>query len=345
MRRRSSVVTLLAGTVLLANAAFAAEPFAGAHTEISITVLDLPQGLRNLGMGATGVADVNQPSNGYYNPATLAWSDAAMFTFGYQDLLPKLSMTDSRLSFGHRWTSDSSTDSWRLGGVLGYTTLDIESQVVRTIFLPGGTGEARDFSDNYVTSAVAGAWERGRESFAAGISTKYLTLDYGDGTSWLFNYGFVAAIDILDNGATLKPRLGFAAANIDTGLQTDSTEYDIAGQTRVGVGLDFATAPTKWASRDVALASGSFNADYTDRGQFGSLWSFGWELSIVELFQARAGYQSYENSNTISLGIGIGWEFGRWIAHADYAHVSPASPFYQLDLDRDMFGATLGARF
>lgn len=344
--------TIAVALLVAAGPAQATEPFGSPRSEVAISVLEFPVGLRNIGMGATGVADVNQPSNGYYNPATLAWSEAAMFSFGYQDLFTHVSMTDSRLSFGHRSTGDSTGNSWRVGGVLGYTTFDIESVVVRTIYLPEGTGESRDVSDYYLTSAVAGAWQRGRESFAAGVAAKYLTLDYSDATSWLFDYGFVAAIDIFIDGSTLKPRLGFAVTDLDTGLEIDSTEYDIAGQTRFGVGVDFATPPTKHAGRDVALASGSFDADYTDAGNYDSFWSIGWELSVLELVQARAGYQWYENDSgytnnrsNLSFGFGIGWEFGKWIVHADYAHVRPRPAYFNVDLDRDMFGATLGARF
>ena len=340
--------------VLLATATTskAAEPFAGPHTDISVTTLEFPVGIRNVGMGATGVADLNQPTTGYFNPATLAWVDAAYATYAYEELILDFAITDVRAAFGNRWGDESSNDVWRLGGELGYTMLDYNNEPIRTIFLPEGTAESIE-RDYYLTSAIAGGWERGNESIGVGAAAKYLTLDRSndDPHSWLFDFGLVAAKKIMVNGAMVRPCFGVSFANVDTGLGIDSTEYDVAGLTRYGVGVDFATAPTQWASRDVALASGSFDADYTDRGKYDSLWSIGWELSILELVQARAGYQWYDDDgyaddrSNLSLGFGIGWEFGQWIIHGDYAHVRPRPNSVDVDLDRNMFGATLGARF
>jgi hypothetical protein len=352
MTTRSFVTIAIALTALVTSTE-AAEPFAGRRSDISVTFLEFPQGLRNIGMGATGVSDINQPTTGYYNPATLAWADATWVTFGYQELFLDVTMTDTRMVYGNRWSDESSENAWRLGGVVGYTTMDLEAQVVRTVYLPEGTGETWNPHDYYLTSALAGAVERGNESLAAGVAAKYLSLDSGSGDSeaWLFDYGFVAAMRILINGSMLRPRLGFSATNLDTGLEIDSTEYDIVGQMRVGIGVDFATPPTTYASRDVALASGSFAADYTDRGDYDSFWSIGWEVSILEMVQARAGYQWYEDGPTnqgdrsnLWLGFGVGWVFGRWTVRADYAHMNPRPNYFDLDINQDMFGVTLGGR-
>jgi hypothetical protein len=344
---------LTIAVVFLATAAVseAAEPFAGRHSDISITVLELPQGLRNIGMGATGVSDINPPTTGYYNPATLAWADAASLTFGYQELFLDVTMTDTRLVYGNRWGNDSSEKAWRLGGVIGYTTMDLDEQVVRTVYLPEGTGETFDASDYYLTSALAGAVERGKISLGAGVAAKYLSLGSpdGDNDAWLFDYGFVVATNISMDGSVLRPRIGVAFTNLDTGIEIDSTEYDIAGQTRVGVGVDFATPPTRCAGRSVALASGAFDADYTDRED--SYGSIGWELSILEMVQMRVGHQWYQDGSTnqndrsnLWLGFGAGWVFGRWTVHADYAHMNPRPNYFDVDIDQDMFGATLGVQ-
>lgn len=322
-------------------------------SEISVTIFEFPVGIRNIGMGATGVSGVNQPTTGYYNPATLAWADAAYAAYSYEDIFLDVSMTDIRAAYGIRRSDESSDNAWRLGGAIGYTLLDFNPRVVRTVYLPEGTGVYRE-RDYYLTSALAGAWERGNESIGAGVAAKYLTLDYSDENAgtWAFDYGFVAAVKILIDESMVRPRAGFSVTNKDTGLEINGTEEAIAGQMRIGIGFDFATPPTMYSGRDVALASGSFDADYADGGRYDSFWSIGWELSILELVQARAGYQWYEEESgysdprsNLSFGFGIGWEFRRWIVHADYAHVRPRPEYLGVDLDRDMFGATLGARF
>jgi hypothetical protein len=345
---RNSVLVLwafgvaTAAAATLVGSAVAVEPFASPHSETSVFILESPVGVRNVGMGVTGVSDFNQPSSDFFNPATLAWADAAWLSFSYEDLFLDISKTDTRLVLGHRWGDESSRDKWRLGGAVGYTSVDYHNVPVRTVFRPEGTGEFLTH-DYYIVSALALAWERGNEAIAAGVSGKYLDLQFSD--SWLLDYGFVATTTFMLDGSMLRPRAGFAQTNFDSGLG-DSTQYDVAEQTRFGLGLDFATSPTARWGRDVSAAGASLNVDYTDRGRYDSLWSIGFEMSVLELLQLRAGYEWYEDDyNEVAFGLGVGWEFGRWAVHADYAHTVLMPSYLDLDTDRDLFGATLGAHF
>lgn len=346
---RLRVGSLLAAVLLaIAVPALATEPFAKVGTTSILAVLDFPVGVRNMGMGGTGVADMSQPANGYFNPASLAWTDATYVSYGHEDLMFDIEMNDARLVSGYRWGDDASKNAWRLGGALGYTAMNMDPVVVRTIFLPEGTGESYEPDDYYVTTALAGAWERSGASIAAGVAAKYVRIEFAsdEGTAWAFDYGFVAAKSFIAGGSMLRPRAGFSMTNIGEELEYADRFSDIAGETRMGLGFDFASPPKRTWGRDVAAVSGAFDADHVDRDLGDSYWAFGWEVAALQFIQMRAGYQWFDvdNDNVVTLGAGIGWDFGRVIIRADYTHVSEPSSF-RVDLDRDLFGATVGARF
>ncbi len=328
----------------------ATEPFAGPRYDIGVTILDLNVGARNIGMGMTGVSSVRQP-NSYYNPASVASADALALSFAFLDGPVDIDMTDTRLAYAFQPWSGSATDSWRVGTEIGFTTMKLQPQVVRTIFLPGGTGEMWQPNDYYLPAAAALSWERGGESIAVGASGKYLTLERPDedSDSWLLDCGAIAAIECAIGGSTLRPRLGFSMTNLDSGIEIDSLEYTIVGQNRYGVGFDFDAPNTTTWGRSVAAASASFDVDFVDIDSNQSYWALGWELSVMRFVAARAGYQWFDRegrSSVTSLGAGIGWDFGSWLIRGDYAHSTPNGPAGPtLEFDRDVFGATLGARF
>ena len=342
--------TVAVALLAASRVTLAAEPFARVNTTTTFAVLDTPQGIRNVGMGATGVSNITQPTSGWYNPATLAWTDAFFLSSNYQTWVQDATLSDTRVVAGHDWGDSTATDTWRLGGELGYTRIDFEFPE-RTIYLPEGTGRTLKTTDHALTSAIAVGWQRGGEAIAFGASAKYLNLEgYNEDLSgWAFDYGLVAAVSLDIDGSLLRPRVGFAMVNMDDGIEIDSLEFSMENRARVGLGLDFATPKQTFSGRDVSLASAAMDVDYTDRERFSSFWAMGWEVSILELVQARAGFRWYDENDYSSwryLGFGVGWDFGGWVLRADYAHEAPANPYFgTMDLDRDMFGATVGARF
>jgi len=297
-------------------------------------------------MGGTGTASLTHPTTGYYNPATLAWAEGATFSFAHEEWVSDITSIDSRLVLGKPFDTDSTSSNWRLGGVIGYTAEDWEVEE-RTVFQPEGTGTILNIRDYYLTSAVAAAWQDGRESLGIGASVKYLDLHNGDASTWLIDFGVVAAMDFAVNESAIRPRLGFSTNNHSSGLDFDQAHYEFDDLMRVGLGVDLATARTVHAGRDVAAVSASVDADYVGRDRLTSYWAFGWELSVLELIQFRAGYQMFEGDyTTTSLGAGLGWEFGRWMLRADYAHQEVPTPsFFDEDLDRDVFGGSVGREF
>ncbi len=336
----------MVAVALVVRPAGATEPFARGGTT-TVAILESPVGARNVGMGGTGVANIEQSTSSYYNPASLAWARDPRAGFGYEEGPFDIKVTDSRMNYGHRWGDDGSANVWRLGGEIGYTRYDMEPQPVRTIFLPDGTGELYDPSDSYVTACVAGAWERGGQSIALGVSGKYLRMTGAeDAESWLLDYGAIAAVRIGLDESVITPSVGVSVSNSDTGLEYDDWVFDILGTTRYGGGVDFQAARSTVWGREVAVVGSAVNAEYVDRERLSSYWAVGWELSAVEFAQFRAGYQWYDENgqSALCLGGGLGWEFGPMIVQADYAHFSPRNNYLSTDLSRDTFAFTLGAR-
>jgi hypothetical protein len=311
-----------------------------------LTVLDEPHGLRNVGMGTTGVSDMHSRANGYYNPASLAFIDRVWFSFEYQqfaeDISADLTFTDTRLSFGHQ-SGDSLASSWRVGGVLGYSTFAVDNEPF-VIYLPEGPVTATDWRDYYVTAGFAASYQRYRESVAIGASLKRVELDTFGSGSWLFDYGLLVALTYRNNGSMIRPRIGFSSLNNDSGLEIDSTDYDIIGNWRIGAGVDFASTRSRLLGREVVIAAASIDFDRVSVDESrGPYWAIGFEGSMLELFHLRAGYRWYEveNRTVVSIGGGASWEFAPLAVLFDYARYSP----YGAGPDQDMFSAAVGVHF
>ncbi|HET6462358.1 MAG TPA: hypothetical protein VFH33_01035, partial [Candidatus Krumholzibacteria bacterium] len=68
-----TLTLLLIVSSLAVRPAHATEPFAKVGTYTG-EWLAFPVGVRNIGMGATGAADITAFGTGHYNPATIAWA-------------------------------------------------------------------------------------------------------------------------------------------------------------------------------------------------------------------------------------------------------------------------------
>ena len=308
-----------------------------------LDLLEFEYGIRNMGMGGTGVSSVTRMPSSYFNPATLAWADGLALAYETQPFEVfnlDLDITDVRLTFG----DDSSENGWRLGGEAGYRRFHYELQDV--IFPPLGDVERTD--DLYFAALAAGFRT---ENFAgsAGVSMKRSTIETNDGDSSVetMDVGVIAAFPVLVSGSLLQPRLGVSIAGFDNGVEINTTTYGIRNVTRAGAGLDLAMPDQEWAGRQVSLATASLDVDYIGREDDDSSWATGFEVGVLELLFLRAGYEwRHDDNYTIRrLGAGLGWEMGRWFARADYAHETPSPTFYFVEsLSRDMYGIILGAR-
>lgn len=343
-------VVLACGLLLLSvwrDEAAGAEPFSKVGT-YGFQFANMPRGVRNLGMGSTGTASLYEHSTGYFNPASLAWTDAWTLQSSHEEWPAEISLTDIRVSGAHQRIS-SQAATWRFGGSLGYTGLWMEPQVVRTIFLPDGTDEVFDADDHMLTATAAAAWEHGMISLGTGGTAKYILsgLAAGDVSTWALDAGALLAFPIAWNGALLRPRAGVAMLNLDSGAEYDGRTSHIDNETRTALGVDIASPLTSigggaWR-RDVAGLMLSFDYDWSNRDAGTDRESYGLAASFFGTLEARIGRVTVEDGREETrYGTGLGWDFGHWLFQFDYAHLDESS---FLNLDRDSFGLLVGARW
>ncbi len=349
MRVRHVVVAsgLLLSLWAWRDKAASTEPFSKVGT-YAFQFAGMPRGVRNLGMGSTGTASVYEHSTGYFNPASLAWVDAWTLQSSYEEWPADIGLADIRVSGSHRVISSEST-TWRFGGSLGYTGLWMDPQVVRTIFLPEGTGELYDPDDHMLTATAAAAWEHGVITLGAGGTAKYIRSEFAADhvSTWALDAGALVAAPIVLNGALLRPRAGFAILNLDTGADYDGRVSQIDNETRTGIGIDIASPLGSIGSgawkRDVARLMFSFDYDWANREASTDAESYGFAASFFGALEARFGQVTFENGqDRTQFGAGLGWDFGHWLLQLDYANIDESSFF---DLDRDCFGLLVGARW
>lgn len=345
MSARSLAGAACALFLLTPLAATAAEPFAQVRRSVSSLLVE-PHGVRSIAMGSTGAASVYTAASGYVNPAALAWSDAVVLAASQQEydmgeLDIGLRHTDSRLSGGWALSDDTARDRWRLGGMVGYSREDMDPQEIRTIFLPEGTGETYDIDDYSLLASGAASWTRGPVTIGAGLSAKYLDLTFSYG--WALDWGVLTALSFAPGGTLIRPRLGLSVSNLDDGFHGRYADYDLAGETRVGLGIDLASRPVAFAGRAVPLISGSVEYDDVAVSGDDGNWAIGWEVSFVDLLQVRVGLQN-DDLDTSAWGLGLGWAFGRILVRADYAHESWTTTFLG-EYETNTFGLATGMGF
>ena len=326
--------------VLLAPAAVgAAEPFQQVRSYVSSTPLS-PGGVRSLGMGATGTASVDPVSSGYFNPATIAWTDGFLLAGEYQDhsystFADRQTGSDVRFSVGVPLSPE-----WRIGGLVGYLSAERLNPFAGLFGTPVSIA-----NDRMLTALGAVLWTRGIVSIGGGATAKHLLfhdvdLDGADVSGWAFDLGVLTAFTFEPDWGLVRPRVGMSTTNLDTGWPDTGVRYEIAGEFRLAMGVDIASSSTTVAGRAVPMVSGSVDLDeFTPSDR--SLWalSIGLELSVLNLVQARIGHKDRPGADTY-YGFGLGWDFGRLMVRGDYAHQS-TDQWFQMT-DDDIFGLALG---
>jgi hypothetical protein len=308
------------------------------------TWLSIPIGVRNIGMGATGAADVTAFGTGHYNPATIAWANATSFIGSYEEFSPAdISISQFQLSSPIPFRADS-TSAWRFGGSLVYSHLGMEPQTERTIFLPEGTGKTFDASDWMMSAIAASQWHPGVFSIAGGVNAKYIRSNVAENHSdiWAFDWGLIAALPMEVGSGLVRPRVGVSSLNLDSGSTFDGREANIRNETRVGFGLDLGLSTAMLWHRPVSLLSVSADYDEIDRDFYEGDHAAGFEVSFVDLVHVRYGQldEDYE-----MYGFGVGWDYGQVLFRADFAHSRPKGFLQLLDLERDTLGAVVGVRW
>lgn len=332
-----------------AHSAWAADPFASGHV-YGATFVGFPRGVRNIGMGATGTADVNGLSTGYFNPASVAFANATTLLGSYEDMYLDFSLSDVLISSPIPFHADSTASAWHFAGSLGYTLLNLPTQTERTIFLPEGTGRTFDADDWMLSGLAAASWTHGVMTFAAGGTAKMIQLAPNDLTVWSFDVGVLAAFPLeISEGGRFRPRLGYAALNLDSGTSYDTRTVEVQTENRGGFGFDLETPLVGVFDRSVPAARLSFDYDLIDRqGDSMTKYGVGFELAFANLAHFRYGLI---DDNYTTYGAGVGWDYGRVLFRMDYAHTEPEDNYrvlsagYDFDRDRDTFGGLIGVRW
>lgn len=346
-------VTLL--LLLLDGAAFCAtKPFEKVGYQV-YNVTTFPRGVRNMGMGGAGAADISGFSSGYFNPASFAWSDAVVFGASMSDWMDIYEYHDARISSGHPLQGTLWGADLRLGGSLAYSTRSVNLECQRTIYDPECTEIELDDPDYHISGSLAARVKSGIWEFALGGTAKYVELKaLARYTTWAFDLGCIAAADIEQaNGFRLRPRIGASVRNLGEDIYPGIGQ---PGEHRYGIGVDAATPPldavTGALHRGVPALGVSIDYDIVkgDGSNQADGWAFGAELSFFELLRLRAGRSDdvFFSMDCTTYGAGLGWDFGRVLVQLDYARIDPACDlcgFLGIQPEEDAFGLVVGGRF
>lgn len=330
-----------------ATAVRATEPFAKVGT-YAAAWLQFPRGARNIGMGATGVADVSGSATGYFNPASMAWSNATTLLGSYEDFgFAGINLSEILVASPIPFHADATMRTWRFGGSFGYAHLGMEPQIERTIFLPEGIGRTFDASDWMLSATGATSWTHGVMTLGAGGAARFLRSNLAEAhaNAWVFDVGAIAAFPVKSEGGLLRPRVGYALLNLDNGVSYDDRTSDVSNEQRVGFGVDLETARVMVANRSVPVAALSVDYDAIDREASPSApdYSMGFELTAINALHFR--YGTIDDDYT-TFGIGVGWDDGHTLLRGDYAHVNSGGGIaYENFIDRNTFGVLIGMRW
>lgn len=357
------MLLLLEGAALCAT-----KPFWKVPT-IYDNVTTFPRGVRNIGMGGAGAADISGFSSGYFNPASFAWSDAVTLGASTNDWMETREFFDTRISASYPLKSTFRGADLRLGGSIALSTMSLDLGCRRTIYDPVGDCTEIDNPDYYLSGSFAAGVRRGFWELALGGTAKYLEVKtFEQYTTWAFDLGFIAAANIEGaRGFRLRPRIGVSIRNLgkDIELTIGNTIYEPLGEPavveqpgehRYGVGVDVSAPPVDGVTgklhRGVSAVGVSIDCDVVkgDGSNDANGWAFGAEISLFEMVRVRAGKSEdvFLGKDTTTYGIGLGWDFGRVLFQFDYARMDPSCDTCELlgiRPEKDVFGLVVGGRF
>jgi hypothetical protein len=343
-----ALALLLVVSSFAVRPAHATEPFAKVRT-YAASWLSFPRGVRNIGMGGTGTADVTGLATGYFNPATLAWSSATTLVGSYEALYFDTNISELVVTSPIPFRADSTDSGWHFGGSFGYSHLGMAPQTDRTIFLPEGTGRTFDASDWILSATGAASWTFRDLTMGAGSTARYLRSNFGSGHAdgWVFDVGAVMALPIDLGEVLFRPRLGYSALNLDSGIEYDGRTSNVPTDKRFGGGFDVEALPVRVANRLVPAFALAIDYDDIDRETTTSVdHAAGFEVSFLNALYFRYGGT---DDSWDMWGLGAGWDYGNVLFRVDYAHAEPQNPFLVdllgSDAKRDTFGALVGVRW
>lgn len=356
--KKAVCLASIAGLVLLAGASSVfsvTKPFEGVGTHLW-NQTNFARGVRNVGMGAVGVAEVLGYSTGFFNPASFAWVDAITLDASFNDWILDEKFTDTRLSAGYPGRHDEDAGIWRFGGSVAYSAETMDFECSPTIYTPGcqpihGLVDY-SVSGSFAARAKRGVWEAGLGGTVKYVETKTL----GHYVTWAFDVGAIAAADIsLENGCGIRPRVGIAFKNLGRDIRIGSLSISQPGEDRYGVGFDlsspFVERMKRTFHRDVPLARTSINLDQVKgvgSNHESDGWAIGAEVAFLEMVELRVGKSkdAIGSWEYWTYGFGLGWDFGRALFQLDYARIEQIddSNSYLQFGGYDFYGIVVGGR-
>lgn len=318
--------TILCGCVLLASLVVPSVALA----QVSLL---LPTGIRSYGMAETGVADPGDPTNGFYNPATLFLLRRAFFTVNGTNFP---SSDETHLSMGAsagRGLRSSPRTTFGIGGDLRHTKLDAGAS-------------AFDVFERYLgISVAAGISVNDRYHIGLGASIKPFKAQGVVGLSTIFeqtttayDVGFLMSGRFEETSGTMQVTIGISSLNLGGAAEgstlplTVSTE--LPEEIRAGLGFRFTglehAGLTRWMGTSVAAFSTAFNLEY-EQLQSGSseVVRGGFEAGVLSLVYLRLGFLDQLDTGFSSspaettYGLGLNFPHRRGQTRLDFARFNP----------------------
>jgi hypothetical protein len=296
-----------------------------------------PLGVRNLGMGWTGVADGTVAENLYFNPANLVShggleiSASSQNWFDNIDVLSVGGGTRFRIRVGDNKGIHISPGIWYTEHKQTFESMD-----------EMGRPTTVESKDKYLNLALAAGFQASRFEIGLGAAVKPAWLDFDsfgeEVTAWAADFGAKIGMLFFDkDGYNLTGTLGAGFLNVGGDAEGESVVSEMPTETRLGLAFLFQTRPIDTrAQQNIPGMKLYLNADVIDRSfqddmdtgsgsekpPLGS--AIGAEICLINTFNFRYGYMDdgvngRVRSNTWGLGIQFANEKFRFAA--DLSHL------------------------
>ena len=279
--------------------------------------LKLGVGARATGMGDAYVAIADDATAVYWNPAGIARLSGQSLTLNHTAWPADVSFDQAAYVFSIKW----------IPGMLGVNVraLTMSNDIVRTTYLPEGTGDTFD----------AGEWAYGisyarslTDKFSAGFNINYVQtgLDDVKGSAFTFDFGTMYEIGVL--GA----KIGMAIQNIGSDMEFIEETVKMPVFFRVG---GSATVMRQGESQLLTSAEFTHPPDNSEKLNLGA------EYGFRDFLFLRGGYKL--NYDTEGLTAGIGVKFPLTVIKSSVARLDYA--FQDMEFLSDAHHVSLNVSF
>jgi len=261
--------------------------------------LKIGVGARAAGMGEAYVAIADDATAVYWNPAGIARLSGQSISINHTAWPANVLFDQAAYVFSIKW----------IPGMLGVNVraLTMSRDVVRTTYLPEGTGETFD----------AGEWAYGvtyaralTDKFSAGFSINYVQTGLADvkGTSTTFDFGTLYDVGVL--GA----KIGMAIQNVGSDMTFIDEKVKMPVFFRVGGSFDVFQMGE---NRLITAAEFTHPPDNSEKLNLGAEYSFHDYLFL------RGGYKMNYDTEGLTAGFGVKFPLTlvkSSVARLDYAY-------------------------